>query len=40
MLPGEYSWIEGYDRDGEAEEITGIQCFEELSLYVLWQLKK
>lgn len=31
---GEYSWIEGYDRDGEAEEITGIQCFEELSLYV------
>lgn len=39
-VPGEYSWIEGYDRDGEAEEITGIQCFEELSLYVLWQLKK
>lgn len=40
QVPGEYSWIEGYDRDGEAEEITGIQCFEELSLYVLWQLKK
>ena len=37
---GEYSFIEGYDRDGEAEEITGIHCFEELSLYVLWQLKK
>lgn len=31
---GEYSFIEGYDRDGDAEDITGIHPFEELSLYV------
>lgn len=31
---GEYSFIEGYDRDGDAEDVTGIHPFEELSLYV------
>lgn len=34
--PGEYSFIEGYDRDGDAEDISGIHPFEELSLYVPW----
>lgn len=31
---GEYSFIEGYDRDADAEDVTGIHPFEELSLYV------
>jgi len=30
---GEYSFIEGYDRDADAEDVTGIHPFEELSLY-------
>eukprot|EP00438_Fugacium_kawagutii_P004331 Skav220063 [mRNA] locus=scaffold1709:139383:161802:- [translate_table: standard] len=46
-LGGEYSFIEGYDRDGDAEEISGIHPFEELSLYVergtetwIWRARK